>query len=173
MSWRDEAPSDEALVAAIGGRSQEALGEIYRRYGAAVWSVAKLVCRRAERAEEVCQTVFTELWSRPERFDPSRGTLRSWLVAEAHRRAVTVIRSDQRGTDGAGEPARELAKEARQALDQLTTVERDAILLAYLDGQTWGETARRLAVAEGTVKSRIRGGLLNLRRAMEAEGVTT
>ena len=64
-------PNEKALVAAVGEKSRDALSEIYRRYGGAVWSVAKRVCRRDDQAEAVCQAVFTELWSDPGRFDPS------------------------------------------------------------------------------------------------------
>ena len=95
MVWGYDAASDDALVAAIGEQSQEALGEVYRRYGGAVWAVARRVCRNAELAEEVAQTVFTELWSRPGRFDPARGSLRPWLAAQAHSRAVDVVRSEE------------------------------------------------------------------------------
>src|ERR671914_206585 len=83
-AWgRDMTPNDKALVAGVSDKSREALGEIYRRYGGAVWSVAKRVCRDPGRAEHVCQAVFNELWTAPDRFDQSRGTLRSCLVAEA------------------------------------------------------------------------------------------
>jgi RNA polymerase sigma factor (sigma-70 family) len=103
VAWRQDAASDGALVAAVGESgdpsrapdAHEALAEIYRRYGGAVWSVARQVCRSAELAEEVCQTVFTDLWSRPARFDPSRGGLRPWLVAQAHSRAIDVVRSEE------------------------------------------------------------------------------
>lgn len=179
-----EGVSDRALVAAVAEKSHEALGEIYRRHSGAVWSVAKRLCPSAEAAEEVCQTVFTELWSQPERFDPSRGSLRSWLVAQAHSRAVVAARA-------AAEPPRRdvgvprvdvglevaaqadgLAKEARRALDQLPPSEREAILLAYLGGRACSETARLLGVLEGSVKSHIRSGLLNLRLTLAVEGVT-
>jgi RNA polymerase sigma-70 factor, ECF subfamily len=188
VGWGSEAPGDDALVAAIGEQSQEALGEIYRRHGGAVWSVATQVCRQAELAEEVCQTVFTELWSNPERFDPTRGALRAWLVARTHSHAVTLIRSHDTRRRQAGEapmaatpPSAEvevaahvgaLGEGARRALDRLSAGERDAILLAYVGGHPYSETARLLGTPEDTVKSRIRSGLLNLRRALEGEGVT-
>jgi RNA polymerase sigma-70 factor (ECF subfamily) len=184
-----EPPSDSALVAAIGDQDHDALSEIYRRHGGAVWSVAKRVCRSAELAEDVCQTVFTELWSRPERFDPSRSGLRPWLVAQAHSRAVDAARAEKARRHherGGGEidptpPSAEvevaahvgsLAKGARRAFDRLPTVERDAILLAYLGGHTSMETARLLGAPEATVKSRVRQGLMNLRRTVQTEGVS-
>ncbi len=174
MGWTHEEPSDVALVAAIGDRRREALGEIYRRYGGAVWWVAERVCRSADLAEEVCAAVFTDLWSHPQRFDPSRRILRSHLVAEAHSRAIEVARSDgvHRRERDAGIDVAALANEARRAMDQLATDERDAILLAYVGGPAYIEDAR-LQAPEHAVKSRIRRGLLNLRRALEVEGVTT
>jgi RNA polymerase sigma-70 factor, ECF subfamily len=188
VGWGSEAPSDEALIDAIGEESQEALGEIYRRHGGAVWSVATKVCRQTELAEEVCETVFAELWSHPERFDPTRCALRAWLVARAHSHAVARIRSDDTRRRQAGEapmaatpPSAEvevaahvgaLGEGARRALDRLSPGERDAILLAYVGGHPYSETARLLGTPEDTVKRRIRSGLLNLRRAPEGEGVT-
>jgi RNA polymerase sigma-70 factor, ECF subfamily len=196
--WGQDAANDGALVAAVadrseaggsGSRSQEALAEIYRRYGGAVWAVARRVCRSAELAEEVCQTVFTDLWSRPDRFDPARGGLRPWLLAQAHSRAVDVVRSEEarrrrqeRDAQMAPPPpsaevelevhAAALASDVRRAVDRLPHEERQAILLAYFGGHTYTETAALLGTPEGTVKSRIRRGLQNLRRTLEAEGVT-
>jgi RNA polymerase sigma-70 factor (ECF subfamily) len=184
-----DGPGDDVLVAAVSRRSHEALGEIYRRYGGAVWSVARHVCGSAELAKEVSQAVFTELWSHPERFDPAEGVLRSWLVAQAHARAVHLARSHEvhrrQGRDVPTDHtppsaeveiasyARALTQEGRRAIDQLAPGEREAILLAYFGGHTSSETAQLLGTLEGTVKSHIRSGLLNLRRALEVEGVTT
>jgi RNA polymerase sigma-70 factor (ECF subfamily) len=174
------------LVAAVGERRHEALGEIYRRHGGAVWSIANRVCRSPALAEDVCETVFTDLWSRPERFDPGRGTLRAQLVAAAHARAVALERtarpSSDRTAPGSSAPvpavdpavdhAGSLDAATRRALDQLAPVERDALLLCYIGGQPVGEAARRLAVPEAEVKSSIRRGLLNLRRALDSEEVS-
>ena len=190
MVWGQDAPNDDAsLVAAVVDRSQDALGEIYGRYGGAVWSVARRVCRNADLADEVAQTVFTELWSRPERYDPARGGLRPWLLAQAHSRAVDVVRSEEarrrrQERDAQLDPspqsaevelevhAAALAADVRQAVEQLPPDERDAILLAYFGGHTYTQTAALLGSPEGTIKSRIRRGLMSLRRALEDEGVT-
>lgn len=190
MVWGQDAPNDDAsLVAAVVDRSQDALGEIYRRYGGAVWSVARRVCRNADLADEVAQTVFTELWSRPERYDPARGSLRPWLLAQAHSRAVDVVRSEEarrrrQERDAQLDPspqsaevelevhAAALAADVRRAVEQLPPDERDAILLAYFGGHTYTQTAALLGAPEGTIKSRIRRGLMSLRRALEDEGVT-
>jgi RNA polymerase sigma-70 factor (ECF subfamily) len=184
-----DGPGDDALVVAVSGRDPEALSEIYRRYGGAVWAVARQVCGRAELAKQVCQAVFTDLWSHPERFDPAGGTLRSWLVAQGHARAVRIARSHgaqrRQGGDARIEQtppsaeveiavhARALTDEGRRAIDQLVPGEREALLLAYVGGHTTSETARLLGTLEDTVKNHLRSGLLNLRRTLEVEGVMT
>jgi RNA polymerase sigma-70 factor, ECF subfamily len=143
----------------------------------------------AELAKEVCQAVFTELWSRPEHFDPAGGRLRSWLVAQARARAVHVARSHDadRHQDGDARTehmppsaeveiavhARALTEKGRRAIDQVVPAERETILLAYFGGHTISEAARLLDSLEDTVKTHLRSGLLNLRRALQVEGVTT
>jgi RNA polymerase sigma-70 factor (ECF subfamily) len=180
--------SDPALVAAVARRDEPALAEVYRRYGSAVWALARRVTNDAQAAEEVSQTVFLNLWTAPERFDPQRGSLRSWLLAQAHGRAVDMVRSEtarrRRQTREAelavpasaevetAVHAAALAEDVRRAVEALPPGEREAILLAYFGGHTYRETAQLLGQPEGTVKSRIRSGLQNLRRTLDAEGVT-
>lgn len=182
--------SDPDLVAAVARGDERAVAEIYRRYSGAVWAVAQRVSGDRAAAEDVCQTVFVDLWRRPERFDPRRGRLRSWLVAQAHARAVDVVRSEtarQRRQERAARLAptpppsgdveaasllASLADHVRRALDRLAADDRDAIVLAYFGGHSYRETAALLGAPEGTVKSRIRRGLEGLRRLLEAEGVT-
>jgi RNA polymerase sigma-70 factor, ECF subfamily len=178
--------SDGALVTAVQQRSQPALAEAYRRHGGVVWALAKRVCRDEHLAEDVAQTVFVELWSRPERFDGARGSLRSWLLTQAHARAVDLVRSEEarrRRQDREAVQAeatveldtslyvQEMAEEVRKAVDTLPAAERDPILLAYFGGRTYREAAQMLGQPEGTVKSRIRAGLRSLRGALEAQGV--
>jgi RNA polymerase sigma-70 factor, ECF subfamily len=190
MSDDVEARSDAVLVLGVARGDQQALGELYRRYASAVWGLARRVTNDAHEAEEVVQTVFVNLWSTPERFDPNRGSLRSWLLAQAHRRAVDLVRAEvarrRRQTREAQLSAvppsddvdtsvhtAALAQEVREAVEALPPGERDAIMLAYFGGRTYRETAALLGQPEGTVKSRIRSGLQNLRRALRAKGVTT
>jgi len=179
---------DDDLVRAVAAGEQPALGEIYRRYAGAVWAVAKRVCNDRVLAEDVSQTVFTDLWRRPDRFDPTRGRLRPWLVAQAHARAVDTVRSEtarQRRQDREGHfaPVTEsdveatvhlaaLGDDVRKAVEQLSADERDAIVLSYFGGHSYRETAELLGTPEGTVKTRIRRGLQVLRRSLEDQGVT-
>ena len=188
VSDLSDGSDDHALVSAVLRRDQGALGEIYRRYGGAVWSLSRRVCRDAGLAEEVCQTVFAELWSRPDRFDPSRGRLRPWLLTLAHARAVDAVRSEearrrrhereaQLSPPAAVEfessvQASAIADDVRRAVDQLHPDEREVIQLAYFGGHSYRQTAALLGAPEGTVKSRIRAGLEHLRRALGNEEVT-
>ena len=184
---RLDALDDGALVGAIAVHHRAALAEAYRRHGGVVWGLAKRVCRDAHMAEDVCQTVFVDLWSRSERFDASRGSLRSWLVTQAHARAVDLVRAEEARRRREANEARtvpattdlgslldteEMAAGVRQAVQGLPAAEREPILLAYFGGKTYREAAAMLGQPEGTVKSRIRAGLTRLKVALEAEGVT-
>ena len=88
-----EKVSDAQLVTAIARFSEVALAEVYRRHGGAVFGLAKRVMGSATEAEDVTQEVFLRLWNQPDRFDPARGSLRSFLLAQSHGRAVDAIRS--------------------------------------------------------------------------------
>lgn len=180
--------SDAALVLSIGRYQQAALAEAYRRHAGAVYGLAKRLLSDHARAEEIVQEVFIRLWNEPDRFDPDRGTLRSFLLAQTHGRAVDVIRSDvarrkreERETRENAESGYDLGREVwdmalaghvREALDVLTPGERAAIELAYFGGRTYKEAAEELGEAEGTVKSRIRVGLKRLRAELVEAGVT-
>jgi RNA polymerase sigma-70 factor (ECF subfamily) len=184
-----DAPDDVALISAVVRREQGALGEVYRRYGGAVWALSRRVCRDPGLAEEVAQTVFTDLWTRPDRYDPARGRLRSWLLTQAHSRSVDAVRAEEsrrrrQERDARLSPPAEaelestvyeaaLADHVRRAVEQLHPDERDAIQLAYFGGHTYRRTAALLGAPEGTVKSRIRAGLEHLRRALGSEGVAS
>jgi RNA polymerase sigma-70 factor, ECF subfamily len=181
--------SDAALVVAIGRYRQDALAEAYRRHAGAVFGLAKRLLNDQARAEEIVQEVFLRLWNDPNRFDPDRGTLRSYLLAHCHGRSVDLIRSessrraredrDAKATVEVGyDIAHEvwdmaLAGHVREALEQLPDGERAAIELAYFGGRTYREVADELGQAEGTVKSRIRSGLKRLRSQLVEAGVAT
>jgi len=180
--------SDAALVVALARYQQTALGEIYRRHAGAVFGLAKRVLSDQAKAEEIVQEVFLRLWNQPERFDPERGTLRSYLLAQTHGRSVDVLRADvsrrrreerdaREAAEGGYDLDREvwdlaLAEQVRDAMRRLHPGERAAVELAYFGGRTYREVADELGEAEGTVKSRIRSGLKRLRSELVAAGVT-
>jgi RNA polymerase sigma-70 factor (ECF subfamily) len=171
--------SDPMLVVAIGRWHEAALSEVYRRHGGAVRGLARRLLGSGAQADDVTQEVFLDLWNRPERFDPSRGSLRTFLLTAAHGRAVDVLRSDtaraareQRTaaeTAAAGYDVERhawdlaVADQVRQAVGTLPAGERQAIELAYFGGHSYREVAVLLGESEGTVKSRIRAGLRRLR----------
>jgi RNA polymerase sigma-70 factor (ECF subfamily) len=182
-----EEVSDARLVTSIARYNEVALAEVYRRHGRAVYGLARRVLRDAGEAEDVTQEVFLRLWREPDRFDPGRGSLRSFLLAQAHGRAVDAVRSSSsrrsRESREAARTARAeydmqhevwdlaLADQVAQAMGELSEDERRAIQLAYFDGHTYREVARVLEQPEGTVKSRIRSGLRRLRDALVDAGV--
>jgi RNA polymerase sigma-70 factor (ECF subfamily) len=182
------ATSDAGLVLALARFQQAALGEVYRRHAGAVFGLAKRLLTDQAKAEEVVQEVFLRLWNQPERFDPERGTLRSFLLAQAHSRSVDVLRADGARRRREERDAREtaeaeydvdravwdlaLADHVREAMQQLHPTERAAVELAYFGGRTYREVAVELGEAEGTVKSRIRSGLKRLRAELVSSGVT-
>jgi len=171
--------SDARLVLAIARFHPEALAEVYRRHGGAVYALARRVTGDPGEAEDVAQEVLLRLWNDPDRYDPERGALRSFLLTQAHGRAVDAVRTrearrrreeqDVRRTVTQGyDPENEmrglvLADQVSRAMESLNEDERRAIELAYFDGLTYREVATRLSQPEGTVKSRIRSGLRRLR----------
>jgi RNA polymerase sigma-70 factor (ECF subfamily) len=179
MSDDLEGLSDSALVVAIGRYRQEALAEAYRRHAGAVLGLAQRVLVDRSLAEEVVQEVFLRLWDSPDRFDPARGSLRSFLLAQCHGRSVDLVRSEssrrareereQRQRAEAGYDLEHevwdltVAEHVREAMSALPVDERRAIELAYFGGHTYREVATMLDQPEGTVKSRIRAGLRRLR----------
>jgi RNA polymerase sigma-70 factor (ECF subfamily) len=179
--------SDAQLVLAIARWRQDALAEAYRRHAGAVSALAARVLASRTLAEEVVQEVFLRLWHQADRFDPARGTLRSYLLAQAHGRAVDLLRSEsaRRGREERQHRARAeagydlehevldltVAEQVREALDTLPAEERRAITLAYFDGLTYREVAAHLDQPEGTVKSRIRNGLRRLREGLVDAGL--
>ena len=178
---------DATLARAVGDRDEPALAELYRRHGDTCFALARRVINDRVLAEEVVQEVFVRLWNDPGRFDAERGTMRAWLCAQVHGRSVDLLRAEtarraREERDAFRSPAIDDDLEravlqlsegeaVRRALASLSEGERRAIELAYFGGHTYREVATLLEQPEGTVKSRIRSGLLRLRAALIEAGV--
>lgn len=177
----DNFMDETALVAEVVARRESALESVYRSYGGAVKAIARRVIKDDDLAEDVVQDVFVTFWDNPHGFDPDRGSLRTYLLTIAHRRAVDVVRSEQarslrqeRVTPDP--PAIDLENEVwlrtqseavRAAVGRLAPHERKAISLAYFGGLSYVEVARALDEPEGTIKSRIRSGMRKLADSLE------
>lgn len=188
MSLNDDvAPSDlaalqdEQLLDLVTRRSEAALGAIYDRYGALVYTIALRVTGDRQTAEEVVQDVFQNVWQTAAGFQPGRGSCAAWLVGVTRHRAIDATRSKRErarsreqgieqetfvdasiGPDTAAIQA-DLRVAVKQALDALPTSQRQAVEMAYYGGLTRVEIAERLGEPLGTVKTRLRLGLLKLR----------
>ena len=162
----------------------EALAEAYRRFAALVFGLCRRVLNDDALAEDVAQEVFVFLWQHPDRFDPARGSLRSWLALLAHRRSVDRVRAEtrrsraetrlDRSTALANEAndyltAHWLSGRVRSALHQLPAEQRQAIVLAYYGGRTYREVAAELAIPEGTAKSRLRLAMGRLKEILRSD----
>lgn len=172
---------DARLAGQVAAGDRTALEAAFQAYSGAVKSVAMRVLRDESLAEDVVQDTFVTFWKRPDRYDPARGTLRTFLLTIAHRRAVDVVRSEEARTRREERPpdpqhfdledevwTRRLSEHVRAALDELSEGERQAISLAYYGGLSYVEVAERLGAPEGTVKSRIRSGMKKLATSLES-----
>ena len=186
---RFEDASDAVIALAIARYDQAALAEAYRRHAGAVFGLARRLLVEPALAEEIVQEVFLRLWNDPARYDPERGTMRSYLLTQTHGRSVDLLRADisrrqreerdaRRTAEAGADIEREVwdlttAEHVRESLASLPADERTAIELAYWGGYTYREVAVRLDQPEGTIKSRIRSGLTRLRGELTAAGITT
>ena len=179
--------TDAQLIEQVVARHEGALAEVYRRHGGPVFGLAKRLLRDPELAHEIVQEVMLRLWNEPTKFDPARGSLRSYLLSHTHGRSVDLIRSesarrireerDARLTVESGLSLEEqvwemaLGEHVRNALSELDESERKAIELAYFGGYTYREVAKLLDTPEGTIKSRIRSGLQRLNGVLTKSGL--
>jgi len=169
--------SDEALVALVARSDETALAELYDRFGRVAYGLARRILRDDALAEDAVQEAFLAAWRSASRFVPERAKARTWLLTLVHRRAVDLVRREERrraeslGEDaeqtvGASDEAVWLRYERERvqgALRQLPDQQREAIELAYYGGFTQSELADRLGQPVGTIKSRMFTGLSRLR----------
>lgn len=179
--------SDEALVLLAARSEQTALGELYDRYGRPAYGLALRVLRDEALAEDAVQDAFLALWRTASRFVPERGTASTWILTLVHRRAVDLVRREERrradsleqapeqGGNAADEEAwlRLQRERVQEALRQLPDQQREALELAYYGGFTQSELAERLGQPLGTIKSRMFSGLSRLRELLGDPGLET
>lgn len=175
---------DERLRAAALG-DEAAFAEVYDVLAASVYALVRGVVRDVAQSEEVVQEVMLELWRTAARFDPAKGSARTWAHTLAHRRAVDCVRREQAlrdREDRAGNldhtaPYDDVAEQVETSLEHrqvrrciaaLTPVQRESVTLAYYGGLTYRQVSDRLAVPLGTVKTRLRDGLIRLRDCLGA-----
>lgn len=178
-----EPAATEDLLSQIAGGDQAAFSELYDRVAPRVLGLVKRLLVDHSQSEEVTQEIFLEIWQTASRFEASRGGALTWIMTMTHRRAVDRIRASQAGRDrDARIGIRDLAVEydhvaetvevrieherVEKAMTQLTQLQRQAVSLAYFGGYSCSEVADMLHVPLGTVKTRLRDGLIRLRDEM-------
>jgi RNA polymerase sigma-70 factor (ECF subfamily) len=176
----------EQLLTLTATGDQQAFAELYERMSAPVYGVVRRVLRDPAQSEEVAQEVLVEVWRTAANYRPERGSVRNWILTLAHRRAVDRVRSvdasaarEHRAallerTPEYDEVTEEVEaslerEQVRRCVRTLTEVQRQAVDLAYYRGLTYREVAELLTLPLGTVKTRLRDGLIRLRDCL---GVT-
>jgi RNA polymerase sigma-70 factor (ECF subfamily) len=176
----DNRISDDALVSAMASGDQDSLARLNQRYGRALAAVADRILHDKADAEEVAADVLWQLWREASRFDRSRGSVGAWIMMTVRSRAIDRLRArkarEPRGTEVGGlsvadDPSNEIHNADRRrkvevALASLNDGERDLLRLAYFSDLSQSEIAERTSIPLGTVKSRMRAGLIRLRDAL-------
>ncbi|RFC75101.1 ECF RNA polymerase sigma factor SigK [Streptomyces sp. AcE210] len=184
-------PEDEpdlgALMKHIADGDERAFGQLYESVAGPVFGIVRAVVRDVAQSEEVTQEVLVEVWRHVADYRPERGSVMNWVLTVAHRRAVDRVRSVVASTareervaarerlpefdvTQAEVEARQEREDVVRCLRTLTQLQRESITLAYYQGLTYREVAERLSASLGTVKTRMRDGLIRLRDCL---GVTT
>jgi RNA polymerase sigma-70 factor, ECF subfamily len=181
-----EAPLED-LLARVAAGDQAAFAELYDRTSPRLFGLVKRLLRDHAQSEEVAQEVYLEIWQTAARYEAAKGGAVAWMLTMAHRRAVDRVRSSQASRDrdariGIRDYAREYdtvaetvevvieSARVKEAMDRLTELQREAVTLAYFDGYSHSEVAALLRIPIGTVKTRLRDGMIRLRDEL---GVTS
>ncbi|SNR64520.1 RNA polymerase sigma-70 factor, ECF subfamily [Haloechinothrix alba] len=187
--WRpvneEASPTPDELVSLTALGDEYAFARLYDAFADRIFGLVKRVMRDPSQSEEVTQEVFLEIWRTASRFDSSRGSVAAWVMTLAHRRAVDRIRSAQASTERdtrvayqEDQPFDSVSEEVtgrlerqqvRRCLETLTMLQHESVKLAYYQGYTYSEVAGLLDTPLGTVKTRLRDGLIRLRDCL---GVT-
>ena len=173
------------LLGRVARGDQDAYAAVYDRTAGQVLGVVRAVVRDPAQSEEVVQEVLLDVWRSASRFDAALGSASAWVMTLAHRRAVDRVRSEQKAADrerrvASSATAYDEVAEAvearldrdrvRRCLGSLTELQRESVTLAYYGGYTYREVAELLGVAIGTVKTRMRDGLIRLRDCLGVDG---
>lgn len=184
---RAASSSQQDLLERVAGGDQLAFSELYDQISPRVFGLIKRLLRDHSQSEEVTQEVFLEIWQTATRFDPNKGAAATWILTMAHRRAVDRVRSSQSSRDrdvrigirdynpdydNVAETIEVRIEHERveKAMSRLTELQRQAVSLAYYGGLSHSEVAAKLSVPIGTVKTRLRDGMIRLRDEL---GVTS
>ena len=176
---RDQGQDLAGLLALVARGDHQAFELVYGALAGPVYGVVRQVLRDPAQSEEIAQEVLLEIWRTASRFDPARGSAAAWALTIAHRRAVDRVRSENACTRREQKAAPDLTEQdddvsevvasrldqqrVRRCLGGLTDLQRESIKLAYYGGYTYPEVAQLLDVALGTVKTRIRDGMIRMR----------
>ncbi len=185
---RDPAEEHRALAAALTRGDKAALARLYDLLAKPLYSLALRITNDSAEAQDVVQDVFLQLWNRAADFDPTRGTYFSWVATLTRNRALDRVRTRQRRSEIVNASApdilptdnsdldsgdalwlREKAASVRAALGSLPPEQKSAIELAFFRGLTQQQIAEQLGEPLGTVKARIRRGLLRLRESLSTQ----
>ena len=177
----EDARADVALLSRIVARDEDAVGELYDRHNRLLYGLILRIVRDRSEAEEILQEVFVQVWTRAETYNVALGTPAAWLVRIARNRAIDRLRANNvrvRAVEATPPPPPVESPEARaamteqqraiaHALDALPAEQRVLIENAYFVGLTQSELAERFALPLGTVKTRVRTGMMTLRHELQ------